>query len=400
MMPTPDLNTIRAALSTITDPYTKEDVLTAGRIQGLTLKNGHVGFIIEAAPDAVAAFEPVRQAAESAVRAVPGVQQVTAVLTAHGAGPSAAHTPAQSADTVDRRQHALRRPGRARLSPEAQRRGAASPSPARSRLELPGVEHIIAVASGKGGVGKSTVAANLACAMARAGRRVGLVDADVYGPSVPMLMGLTGADPRIGEDKRLVPPEAHGVKVMSMGFMVDEDAAMIWRGPIVMSAITQMLNDTNWGDLDVLVVDLPPGTGDAQLTLVQRVALSGAVIVSTPQKIALADVRRGVEMFRSTEIPILGVIENMSAYTDPTAGIRLAPFGEGGARQAAVAMDAPYLGALPLDPMLTMASDKGEPPAAMAPDSPIGAAFTQLSEHILDALCASEDRQAPRIVFE
>ncbi len=258
---------------------------------------------------------------------------------------------------------------------------------------------MLAVASGKGGVGKSTVAANLACALAVQGRRVGLIDADIYGPSAPILMGLTDADPKAGADGKLVPPEAFGVKVMSMGFLVEADAPMIWRGPIVMSALSQLLADVAWAPLDVLVADLPPGTGDAQLTLVQRAPLSAALIVSTPQELALADVRRGAAMFARTHVPLLGVVENMSAFTDPQSGARFAPFGEGGAKDAAAALNAPFLGAIPLDPTLASLSDAGTPPAATAPESTLGRAFAGLAQAVWAGLAAGPARTPPRVRF-
>lgn len=404
-----NIDSIRAALAKISDPATGDDLIQAGRVQGLTVRGGHVGFIIEAARDSVDAYHAVRDAAERVVADVPGVDQVTAVLTAHGAGASSAppSRPDQGEGHVASGApsgapvHALRR-SRARLSDAAvaqtaPRSGGQGPD---KRLSLPGVRHIIAVASGKGGVGKSTIAANLACGLARMGLNTGLMDADVYGPSVPIVMGVVGADPEIGPDKKLIPPVAHGVKVMSMGFMVDADAPMIWRGPIVMSAITQMLKDVAWQPLDVLVVDMPPGTGDAQLTLVQRVALSGAVIVSTPQELALADVRRGVEMFRRTHTPVIGIVENMSASVDPETGQVFAPFGEGGAKRAAALMDERFLTKIALDPGLAAASDAGTPPGA-DPDNPLYTnTFSPLAHMVSETLMGVAGRKEPEIFFE
>jgi ATP-binding protein involved in chromosome partitioning len=287
-----------------------------------------------------------------------------------------------------------------RTSSGARPAPAAQTAPGHGRLELPGVGALVAVASGKGGVGKSTIAANLACALARQGKRVGLMDADVYGPSAPILFGLEGEKPRLDDDKRVIPLEAFGVKVMSVGFIAASEQAMIWRGPIVTSTISELLGRVTWAPLDVLVIDLPPGTGDVQITLSQRAPLSGAVIVSTPQKLALADVRRGVEMFRKVHVPILGVVENMSAATDPETGAVFAPFGMDGARLAAEALGAPFLGAFPLDPSLAFASDHGEPPAAVAPESEMGARFAALAAAVLGALAAGPGRPAPEIVFE
>ena len=265
-------------------------------------------------------------------------------------------------------------------------------------MRMDGVRHVVAVASGKGGVGKSTIAANLAAAAAARGVRVGLLDLDIYGPSVPTLMGLEGADPALNKEGRLVPPVAHGVKAMSMGFMVPADRAMIWRGPIIMSAVQQLLRDVDWGELDILFLDLPPGTGDVQLTLVQRLAMDGAIIVSTPQKLALADVRRGVRMFRDTAVPILGVIENMSAITDPVTGQRFAPFGEGGARDAARELEAPFLGSLAMTPALAEASDLGIPVASDA-TSALGVWFAETVEAIMAMLQQNTPPQPPTIRF-
>ncbi len=393
-MSKPDLSAVRAALSALHDPVTGVDLITSGRITGLTAANGRVGFAIEAPATNANDYASIREEAERLVAALPGVSTVTAVLTSHaGADVQTAQRPARPS-----RPHALREPARARMSRQALAQNAPQPATGR-RLDLPGVDHIVAVASGKGGVGKSTIAANLACALAAQGKRTGLLDADIYGPSAPILMGLKGADPEIGPDKRLIPPTAFGVKVLSMGFMVDADAPMIWRGPIVMSAVTQLLRDAAWAPLDVLVVDLPPGTGDAQLTLVQRVALSGAVIVSTPQELALADVRRGVEMFRRTQTPILGVVENMSAFHDPVSGVRVAPFGEGGAQRAAEQVNARLLATLSLDPGLAAASDAGTPPGA-DPNSALGQTFAQMAANVWTSLATADTRPLPTIIIE
>jgi ATP-binding protein involved in chromosome partitioning len=274
----------------------------------------------------------------------------------------------------------------ARLSNEAQdqtrfARGAALP--------IPHVRRVIAVASGKGGVGKSTVAVNLACALAALGLRVGLADADVYGPSLPRMLGLD-ADPEIGPDKKLIPVPAWGVTAMSIGFMVDEGAPMIWRGPMASSAVNQILHETAWGTqdrpLDVLLVDLPPGTGDVQLTLVQKVELAGAVIVSTPQEIALIDARRAAAMFGTTGVPILGVVENMAFLPDPGGGAPIEIFGRGGARREAEMLDVPFLGEIPIDLALRAGADVGRPLVATEPESPTARAFVHAAEALRDAL--------------
>jgi ATP-binding protein involved in chromosome partitioning len=266
------------------------------------------------------------------------------------------------------------------------------------------VRHVIAVASGKGGVGKSTVAVNLACAMAQLGRRVGLLDADVYGPSVPRMAGLD-AEPQIRPDKKLEPLAAWGLKIMSIGLLIDEGQAMIWRGPMASSALNQMLNDVAWASeaepLDVLVIDMPPGTGDVQLTLAQRVALSGAVVVSTPQEIALIDVRRGVAMFEKTRIPILGVVENMAYFADPATGAAIPIFGHGGAQATAQALGAPFLGEIPIEVALREACDAGRPLVAAGASSPAAQALQAIAAKVLEGLEEGEpEKPAPRIVFE
>lgn len=353
-----DLGAVRAALEGVRDPLTGQGLLAAGRVHGLSLRpDGAVSFVIEAPPEAINQYGPVRDAAEAAVRAQNGVTGVTAVLTAHA-------PPGQGVR--------VRKGQPPPAAPQA-------PPPPRQAQGIEGVRHVIAVASAKGGVGKSTVAVNLACAFARLGLRTGLLDADVYGPSAPTMLGLTEAEPAIGPDKRLIPLEAFGLKIMSIGFLVDADAPMIWRGAMASSAIRQMLDDVAWAPLDVLVMDLPPGTGDVQLTLVQRVPLSGAVIVSTPQEVALADVRRGIAMFEKTAVPILGVIENM-AWLEQPGGARLHVFGEGGARRTAEAAGAPFLGELPIDVGLRESADAGRPLVAASPDGPTARRFLAIAE--------------------
>ncbi|HKQ62642.1 MAG TPA: Mrp/NBP35 family ATP-binding protein, partial [Candidatus Polarisedimenticolaceae bacterium] len=259
-------------------------------------------------------------------------------------------------------------------------------APAADEL-LPGVRHVVAVASGKGGVGKSTVAVNLAVALARRGLRVGLLDADIYGPSVPLLVGLQGERPEFDpETRRLLPFECHGLRCMSLGWLVDPDSAVIWRGPMVMKAIDQLLRDVDWGELDVLVVDLPPGTGDAQLTLSQKVRLAGAVIVTTPQDVALADAIKGVAMFRKVGVPVLGLIENMSYFLCPHCGERTEIFSHGGGRRQAERLDVPFLGEIPLDPAICRGSDAGLPVAAGREDSPQAAAFLRTAAAVVEAL--------------
>lgn len=248
---------------------------------------------------------------------------------------------------------------------------------------LAGVRSFVAVASGKGGVGKSTVAANLAVALAAQGQRVGLLDADVYGPSVPLMFGIDeGTRPRLDEQRRIVPMERHGVKLLSMGFLVEKDNAVIWRGPMVSSAVRQMLAQAAWGELDTLVLDLPPGTGDIQLTLVQTVPVTGAVVVSTPQPVALADARKGVAMFRNVNVPVLGIVENMAYFTPPDLpDRRYHLFGEGGARRLAEELGVPFLGEVPIEEALRESGDRGEPIVSRDPESASARALSVVAEH-------------------
>ena len=290
------------------------------------LQGGHVLVTLEIDPASAATMEEQSRHIEKRIATLPGIASARVILTAERAPSSAPPAAPQKNPPVS----------------------------------LPDIKHIIAVASGKGGVGKSTVAANLAVALAQSGLRVGILDADIYGPSVPTLFGLRGQKP-VQQDNKIEPLQAHGVAVMSIGLMLDETAPLVWRGPMVQSAILQLLRDVNWGVLDVLVLDMPPGTGDAQLTVAQKLSLSGAVIVSTPQDIALLDATKGIEMFRKVNVPILGLIENMSLFCCPNCGTQSAIFGNGGAQARAAEMKVPFLGALPLDPALRAASDAGTP---------------------------------------
>lgn len=370
-MPSPLETAIRAALDAVKDPVSGAGLNASGRIAGLVVRpDGKVGFVLETG--AGAADEPLRKSAEAAVARVPGVTAVTAVLTAE------ATTGARSVPSS---------PARVPSPPAPQPRAEVT-RPARG---------IVAVASAKGGVGKSTVAVNLAVAAARSGLRVGLLDADVFGPSVPTMMGTVGKKPQLTASKKMQPLMAHGVATISIGYLVDPDNAVVWRGPMVMSAIVQLINDTDWGDLDILFIDTPPGTGEVQLTLVQRLPLDGAVIVSTPQEVALADVRRGVGMFRKTAVPVLGVIENMAWFEQPD-GSRAYIFGKEGAQRTAAEMGVPFLGALPILPVLREGGDAGVP--AATGDSNAAEAFKLLAEAVSEALAASPNKPAPAIVFE
>jgi ATP-binding protein involved in chromosome partitioning len=356
------------ALAQVTDPASGKNVIAADLIQGLVLRDGHVGFSVEVPASRGRTAEPLRKAAEDAVTALPGVLSVTAVLTAHS------------------------EPANARPAPQ----GHAHPHPPKPG-GIEGVNAVIAVASGKGGVGKSTVAVNLALGLAKLGLKVGLLDADIYGPSVPRLLAITSKPESDG--KKLKPIEKFGIKAMSIGFLVAEDAPMIWRGPMVQSALTQMMNDVSWAPLDVLVVDMPPGTGDAQLTIAQRVPLKGAVIVSTPQDIALIDARKGIAMFEKTQIPILGLVENMSVFVCENCGHETHIFGHGGARAEAKKLTAPFLGEIPLVPRIRETSDGGTPVVASHPDSAEAKAFLAIAAQVAQKI-AAPSRPAPRIVIE
>ncbi|MBL9034195.1 MAG: iron-sulfur cluster carrier protein ApbC [Rhodospirillaceae bacterium] len=356
------------------------DLVGAGMVNGLALRDGHVAFAIEVDPKDGAKLEPVRKAAEQAVMQLSGVLSVSAVLTAHR--PAQAAQPQRPTGPGHQHGHA---------------HGHAQPGG--GKLSLPGVKHIIAVASGKGGVGKSTTAVNLALALHGLGLRVGLLDADVYGPSQPRMMGISGK-PASKDGKVMEPMQNHGIKVMSMGFLIEEETPMIWRGPMVMSAVTQMLRDVNWGELDVLVCDLPPGTGDTQLTMAQNVPLSGAIIVSTPQDIALLDAKKGLNMFRKVDVPVLGIIENMSYFACPHCGEVTEIFAHGGARKEAERFGVDFLGEIPLALAIRETSDEGKPIVVSQPDSEHARAYRAIAEAIWIKLAATQPRQGPRIVVQ
>jgi ATP-binding protein involved in chromosome partitioning len=385
---------VRRALKAVPAPDGAPSLADSGALSKIAvMPGGRVIFSIETTPDRAGAVETIRKAAEAAVKAVPGVSDVLVALTAERA-PGSAPAPKQAAPASPMMTRG------ARGAPE----GAAPPArpaggPGPQGAGVPGVRHIIAIASGKGGVGKSTTAANVALALKAQGLKVGLMDADVYGPSVPTLFALHDR-PEV-EGKMMKPLEKHGLKIMSIGFLVDAGTAMIWRGPMVMSALTQMLTEVAWGELDVLVVDMPPGTGDAQLTMAQRVKLSGAVIVSTPQDLALADARRGVAMFRKVDVPILGIVENMSYYCCPNCGHRADLFGHGGARAEAQAMGAPFLGEIPLAIQIREGSDAGAPVVAADPTGEHARAYATIAEGLWRRLTqGAPGRASPRIVIE
>ena len=341
--------TVREALKAITDPISGVNIVAGGRISGLSVKNGVARYMVDASGWDQAMAMTLMEETKKAVDSLPQIDRVAAVATSHNTS---------SSKLVEKTQ-ATPRPQSARPSGHDNPMGLKKTKPSAPNAPiLPGVKNVIAIASGKGGVGKSTMAANLAVAFAKAGYKTGLLDADIYGPSLPTLFGITGK-PQM-RDGKIVPIEKFGVKAMSIGLLVNADQALAWRGPMVMGAVRQLLNDVDWGALDVIFIDTPPGTGDAHLSLAQTKRLTGAVIVSTPQEMALADVRRGVSLFRKVEVPILGVIENM-AWLESQNGERTYLFGEGGAEQAAIALDAPFLGAIPIYPELRIASDEGTP---------------------------------------
>jgi ATP-binding protein involved in chromosome partitioning len=344
----------------------------ANVLSAISVTDGKVFFSINVDATEARAWESVRAQAEAAVRAIPGVTVAMIALTAERKAGSAAAPPPH--------RHA---PG---VAPVSSHRPPQSPaSPMSKQAEIPGVAAVIAVASGKGGVGKSTTALNLALGLRDLGLRVGLLDADIYGPSVPRLTGIR-EKPVLNDDKKMIPILRFGLSIMSIGFLVEEDTAMIWRGPMVMSAITQMLRDVVWGTLDILVVDMPPGTGDAQLTLAQNVPLKGAVIISTPQDLSLIDARRGLAMFRKVNVPVLGIVENMSYFQCPHCGTRSDIFGHGGARHEAERLGVPFLGEIPLHMSIRTSSDAGTPVVDSEPDGPHAAIYRAIGAKVRDQL--------------
>ncbi|CAN5176529.1 P-loop NTPase [soil metagenome] len=376
---------VRSVLETVIDPVTGKNVVALGMVSGVATRGGHVAVTLEVDPARGPALEPLRQACEQAVRAMAGVLSATAVMTAERAA-AAAKPAAQGQGHAHGHAHSH--------GPAPKTTGGGS------RIEVPGVKHIIAVASGKGGVGKSTTAVNLALGLAALGVSTGLLDADIYGPSMPRMLGVK-EKPESADGKMLKPIERYGLRTMSIGYIVAEDTPMIWRGPMVSSALEQMLRDVQWGDLDVLVVDMPPGTGDAQLTLAQRVALSGAVIVSTPQDIALIDARKGLSMFRKVAVPVLGIVENMSYFLCPKCGERSEIFGHGGAREEAGKLGVPFLGEIPLHLDIRTTSDSGHPIVVAQPDSPHSLAYKNIAGRVWKQLSAPQrgGRPPPKIVM-
>jgi ATP-binding protein involved in chromosome partitioning len=370
---------VLAALAKVASPQ-GQPLTETGTLSDVVVTDGKVFFSISVDAGAVKEWESVRARAESATRAVPGVKSVLVALTAERASGVGGTAPQRRPQMP----HATARP----------REGGTAPSPA----GIPGVTSIIAVASGKGGVGKSTTAVNLALGLRDLGLKVGILDADIYGPSMPKLLAIREKPQTIGGN-RLKPIERHGMPVMSIGFLIEEETPMIWRGPMVMSALTQMLREVEWGTLDVMVVDMPPGTGDAQLTMAQQVPLKGAVIVSTPQDLALIDARRGIAMFRRVNVPVLGIVENMSTFICPHCGERSDIFGHGGARAEAERLGVPFLGEVPLHMDIREKSDSGQPVVATVPDGPHAQAYRAIAARVRDGLQVAS-RPAPKIVIE
>ena len=379
-------NDVLAALDQVIDPVSGRSVVQQDMVQGLVVRDGHVGFALEVSAGRGAQAEPLRAEVEAAAKKVPGVLSVTAVLTAHKGGVAQA-TGAPAPQARGGHAHAHGKPAQGQ-------------APGGAKLQVPGVKHIVAVASGKGGVGKSTTAVNLALGLASLGLRVGLLDADIYGPSIPRMLGIRGR-PQSPDGTKLLPLENHGIVCMSIGFLVPEDTPTIWRGPMVMSAITQMLRDVKWGALDVMVVDLPPGTGDAQLTMSQNVPLSGAVIVSTPQDIALLDARKGLNMFRKVDVPVFGIVENMSYFVCPHCGERSEIFSHGGARAEAEKLGTDFLGEVPLHIAIRETSDAGTPITVSAPNSEHAKIYKEIAARVWRKIEESAGAaRAPRIVIQ
>jgi len=359
-----DADQVRSALATVLDPARGTDIVSANQVKSISVTDGKVSFVLEVDPARGGAMEPLRAAAEKAVSALRGVTSVSAVMTAHAAHGQAVTAPPPDLGLKD-------------FAPK--------PAAPKGPEKLPGVDRVIAIASGKGGVGKSTVSANLAVALAARGKRVGLLDADVYGPSQPRMLGVSGRPSSPGGNV-ILPLRNHGVTVMSLGLMVAENEALVWRGPMLMGALQQMLGQVQWGRLDVLLVDLPPGTGDVQMTLCQKTEVAGAVVVSTPQDIALIDARKGIDMFQRMGTPILGIVENMAAFVCDGCGKVHHPFGHGGARAEAEKIGVPFLGEIPLDLAIRVAGDGGAPIVATKPDGPQSAGFWALADRLIETV--------------
>lgn len=362
---------ILSALKRIAAPDGRGNIVSAGLVSPVAIKDGTVMFSLAADPAHLKSMEQLRAVVEQAVKAIPGVSKAMVTLTSERA-------------------------------PSAGRNGSEAPASQTLGNAVPGIKHLVAVASGKGGVGKSTTSINIALALKSLGLRVAVLDADVYGPSMPRLFGIKDRpEASSAPGKRLKPMKRFGVEVSSVGFLVDEDTPMIWRGPMVMAALTQLLREVEWSETDVMIIDMPPGTGDAQLTLAQQTPLSGAVIVSTPQDLALIDARKGIAMFRRVNVPILGIVENMSYFICDHCGTRHEIFGHGGARAEAQRIGVPFLGEVPLDPDVRSRSDRGEPVVEFLPDSAHTAIYRGIARTVWEALEGKAGaRPQTRVVFE
>lgn len=368
---------ITEKLGSLRLPGADRDIVSMGLVSDVFVSQGKAYFSISVPADAANALEPLREQAAKLAASVPGVDAATVVLTAD------------------------RKAGAPSAPPQPQQRPAhthAQPRPV-AKQAIPGIGAIVAVASGKGGVGKSTTAVNLALAFQANGLKAAVLDADIYGPSLPRLMGISGRPQQI-DGRQIRPMENYGMKVMSMGFLVDEGTAMIWRGPMIQSALLQMLREVAWGDLDVLVIDMPPGTGDVQLTLAQQAALAGAVVVSTPQDLALIDARKAINMFNKVEVPVLGIVENMSHFICPNCGTSHDIFGHGGAKAEAEKIGAPFLGEVPLDIDIRLNSDAGTPVVVKNPDGPHAAVYRAIAHKLWDEISRRTAPAFPEISFE
>ncbi len=387
---------VMTALERVKGPDLDSNLVALGLVSEPVISGGRVTVTVSVDPARAEELEPMRQACEAVLKQLPEVETATVVLTAERLqGANTAQTGAQQQPREHPRVTAARGgQGERQAGHHAQPQAGASAgqAPAQSRARgIPGIKHLIAVASGKGGVGKSTTAVNLALGLQSQGLSAGVLDADIYGPSQPRLLGLSGRPQPTGDGKRVKPLSAFGLRVMSMGFLVEEGTPIVWRGPMVVSALNQMMREVDWGELDVLVIDMPPGTGDVQLTLAQQVPLAGAVIVSTPQDLALIDARKGLAMFQKVDVPVLGIIENMSYFLCPSCGERSDIFGHGGAEEEAAKLGVPFLGGVPLHMDIRAQSDLGKPIVASAPDSLHAGIFREIASRVWTQIAAQAD---------
>ncbi|WOC15894.1 Mrp/NBP35 family ATP-binding protein [Pseudochrobactrum sp. MP213Fo] len=386
---------VLAQLKQVTGPDFEGDIVSLGLVSDIFIADNKVFFSITVPADRAQAMEPLRLRAEKLVKDIPGVAGALVTLTAERKG-------GRTSDDAPQHRRPTSTPAQAPQAPRPAAPQAHSPAhtpQVQVKPGIPGVKKIIAVASGKGGVGKSTTSVNIALGLQALGLKVGILDADVYGPSMPRLLGITGR-PETTNGRIMKPMNNYGIKVMSMGFLVEEETPMIWRGPMVMSALTQMMREVEWGDLDVMVVDMPPGTGDTQLTMAQQVPLAGAVIVSTPQDLALIDARKGLHMFAKVNVPLLGIVENMSYFIAPDTGNRYDIFGHGGARREAERLNVPFLGEVPLHMEIREMSDAGMPVTVKDPSGAHALVYRDIAAKIWSQIEGDSGRVAPKIVFE